>query len=41
MGQLQFRWQQMEHTGVFWLGQTLSAIKGLGGLVLPHCVGTS
>lgn len=41
MGQRQFRWQQMEHTEVFWLGQTLSAIKELGGLVLPPSVGTS
>lgn len=31
----------MEHTEVFWLGQTLSAIKGFGGLVLPPSVGTS
>lgn len=36
-----FRWQQMEHTEVFWLGQTLSSMTRLGGLVLPPSVGTS
>lgn len=34
-----FRWQQTEHTEL-WLGQTPSAMTGLGGLVLPSSVGT-
>lgn len=32
---------QMEHTEVLWLGQTLSAMTGLGGLLLPPSVDTS
>ena len=34
-----FRWQQMEHMEVPQLGQTLSAVTGLGDLVLPSSAG--